>query len=844
MDKWHKTSKTEQNPSVKQKAAPSELSDFIAEDVRTMSPTEQQRRLDQLLDQWRDASPEQQGQLEERIRSLQASLMEMIRKTGAHSLTRSGIFIGALEPTTELFQEMMREAPRTEAELLAEANRAIEAHDSPYGSSTVVLPISAEDVKEVLNRKVFGESLFRRVSSSEWIRTDLPPQGFGYDQLELRVSQRKQAASFTQPQWRAYLDIVRDTLAQGREATTSDLIELGRSINPELDEAGVREALRGLKGFEETEPGIWTYQPAMLREKKEPMYTPGNPPPMPQPGQSSGLWGHVEETDLDEIMYLIGNDRDLYEQFTKEMLGGDYEKWEQFYSIPIAEIPDKHKIMNWMWQNWAVINSKFLYPFQEELKQSGPGELHVEDVPATDPEAERDKALDAFNKGEIDMQELESRLQRVRKLEGSRRETFKKFAEGVGETFLVLEDLKALNPAQGQEVLIPKDSMVLLKDFGMDPVNGTKLVMIVVQDETGGDDLITVLPYFQKNTRPAKSTQQVMKDLPTVDPEKERDRLLDQYNQGEITEDQLSEKLRKLQSSLKSKYFWRKASMWARLHTAMYNSEEREILADLEYDSLPGCPMCSGEGQPLGQLGNLMHYRCRNCGMQFSQEAEPPMESEAADTVEDDGRLGLYEVPEGATCPECGTAVSADNRSKFTMSPAMTCPSCRHRWIIPKKHAAESSSDGTPPKPYSTQDEVNLEVQGEEQQELPGMPRPTEPVGRLDKTTTAYLGAMLWSGMDAKDEPLDKNYSLDDIDLDTINQSMDEIEMFRNKAGDLLDGVDDEMIGHDFWLTRNGHGAGFWDRGLGEVGEKLTEIAKSFGEAYPYVDGAGKVHIT
>jgi hypothetical protein len=38
-----------------------------------------------------------------------------------------------------------------------------------------------------------------------------------------------------------------------------------------------------------------------------------------------------------------------------------------------------------------------------------------------------------------------------------------------------------------------------------------------------------------------------------------------------------------------------------------------------------------------------------------------------------------------------------------------------------------------------------------------------------------------------------------------------------------------DTIEHDFFLTRNGHGAGFWD-GDYKNGEKLTEIAKSFGE--------------
>lgn len=35
--------------------------------------------------------------------------------------------------------------------------------------------------------------------------------------------------------------------------------------------------------------------------------------------------------------------------------------------------------------------------------------------------------------------------------------------------------------------------------------------------------------------------------------------------------------------------------------------------------------------------------------------------------------------------------------------------------------------------------------------------------------------------------------------------------------------------GHDFLLTRNRHGAGYWDRGLGELGERLTAAAHPYG---------------
>ena len=41
---------------------------------------------------------------------------------------------------------------------------------------------------------------------------------------------------------------------------------------------------------------------------------------------------------------------------------------------------------------------------------------------------------------------------------------------------------------------------------------------------------------------------------------------------------------------------------------------------------------------------------------------------------------------------------------------------------------------------------------------------------------------------------------------------------------------DPGQAGHDFALTRNGHGAGFWDHGAGEAGDALTESAEWFGE--------------
>lgn len=60
----------------------------------------------------------------------------------------------------------------------------------------------------------------------------------------------------------------------------------------------------------------------------------------------------------------------------------------------------------------------------------------------------------------------------------------------------------------------------------------------------------------------------------------------------------------------------------------------------------------------------------------------------------------------------------------------------------------------------------------------------------------------------------------------------------------LLDAAsgNDARHGHDLWLTRNGHGAGFWDRGYGKIGEELSDLAKSLGPCDWYVGSDGNVY--
>lgn len=57
------------------------------------------------------------------------------------------------------------------------------------------------------------------------------------------------------------------------------------------------------------------------------------------------------------------------------------------------------------------------------------------------------------------------------------------------------------------------------------------------------------------------------------------------------------------------------------------------------------------------------------------------------------------------------------------------------------------------------------------------------------------------------------------------------------------DDYDHSQAGRDFWFTRQGHGVGFWDRGLGMVGDDLSDAARSFGEKHVFIDDDGLIGV-
>jgi len=114
------------------------------------------------------------------------------------------------------------------------------------------------------------------------------------------------------------------------------------------------------------------------------------------------------------------------------------------------------------------------------------------------------------------------------------------------------------------------------------------------------------------------------------------------------------------------------------------------------------------------------------------------------------------------------------------------------------------------------------------------------PDGATEGFFRGYIACALWTCIDDDGSPT--RSSIDDIDSISIKTMRDDCLAFIESNKLLLKGLDAEQCGHDFWLTRNGHGAGFWDRGLGDVGTKLTEASKAFGECDLY-KSEGVIHV-
>lgn len=129
---------------------------------------------------------------------------------------------------------------------------------------------------------------------------------------------------------------------------------------------------------------------------------------------------------------------------------------------------------------------------------------------------------------------------------------------------------------------------------------------------------------------------------------------------------------------------------------------------------------------------------------------------------------------------------------------------------------------------------------------------------KLDEFTRGYIECALWSSHieDAEDstvEYMDEKYTYQDIADETCQQMLDDCAAFQFEmrerlaqeyANDERGSSNEGCTGHDFWLTRNGHGAGFWDGDWPTWGDVLSEACKKFGQFDLYVGDDGKIYGT
>ena len=114
----------------------------------------------------------------------------------------------------------------------------------------------------------------------------------------------------------------------------------------------------------------------------------------------------------------------------------------------------------------------------------------------------------------------------------------------------------------------------------------------------------------------------------------------------------------------------------------------------------------------------------------------------------------------------------------------------------------------------------------------------------------AYVEAALWTFEGEEDRPVFNNEDgsriismINDIHPDTLATMRRDCEQFYAENRADLEARSASCGGHDFWLTRNGHGAGFWDGDWPKgAGDRLTEACKKFGEFDLYLGDDGMIY--
>jgi len=112
----------------------------------------------------------------------------------------------------------------------------------------------------------------------------------------------------------------------------------------------------------------------------------------------------------------------------------------------------------------------------------------------------------------------------------------------------------------------------------------------------------------------------------------------------------------------------------------------------------------------------------------------------------------------------------------------------------------------------------------------------------INEIVNCYLICALWTN---DDEEEFEGKTIYDFSEESKKLAESEIKWFVTVAGDAIDDIPDDILGHDLWLTRNGHGSGFWDRGYNEDIEKiLVDLSKELGYTDIYVGDDDLIYLS
>jgi hypothetical protein len=126
----------------------------------------------------------------------------------------------------------------------------------------------------------------------------------------------------------------------------------------------------------------------------------------------------------------------------------------------------------------------------------------------------------------------------------------------------------------------------------------------------------------------------------------------------------------------------------------------------------------------------------------------------------------------------------------------------------------------------------------------------------LDSFELSYVETMVWSSTDENGANFDSSEYADtefaDETIARIKQDCAKCRTLSDAAFDSFNAQSDDYpinssqyhVAHDFWLTRNHHGAGFWDGDYPEpLATTLTDLAHAFSEQDLYIGEDGKFYL-